>query len=102
VPGVVYLVRNQGEPVVIPPAELANVRRFAAALRHGGLEPEPVPVPYMAEGQWVEVVSGPLQGVRGVVVERRTRRRVLVGLKAIGQGMEIDVDVATLQPIDAP
>lgn len=97
VPGVAAIVRNQGDAVTIPDAELENVRRFAEALRRGGTEPEPVP--YLAEGQWVEVTTGPFQGVRGVVVQRRTRRRVLVGLRAIGQGMEVDVDVTALQPL---
>jgi hypothetical protein len=31
--------------------------------------------------------------VRGVVVERGSRR-VLIGLKAIGQGLEVDVETA--------
>lgn len=101
VPGVCFVVRNQGEPVTIAAEELENVRRFADALRrrHGG-GPEPEPVPYLAEGQAVEVTAGPLQGVRGVVVERRNRRRVLVGLRAIGQGLEVDVDVAFLRPVE--
>jgi transcription antitermination factor NusG len=58
--------------------------------------------PFLAEGQWVEVREGPFAGVRGVVVERRNRRRVLVGLEAIGQGLEIDVDTKLLRRIAAP
>lgn len=100
VPGVSSIVRNRGEPVTIRAEDLENVRRFAEALRRGTAAPEPVP--YLAEGQWVEVVSGPFEGVRGVVVEHRNRRRVRVGLKAIGQGMEVDVEVASLKPIEAP
>jgi hypothetical protein len=37
-----------------------------------------------------------------VVVERRGRQRVLIGLRAIGQGMEIDIDTNALREISAP
>lgn len=100
VPGVCSIVRRQGEPVVIPARELENVRRFADGLRQAGGEPEPTA--YLAEGQWVEVTAGPFQGVRGVVVEHRNRRRVVVGLQAIGQGLEVDVDASILSPVTEP
>jgi transcription antitermination factor NusG len=98
--GIAAIVRTNGAPVLIRDEDIANVRRFAAALRRGGVAAEPVP--YLEEGQWVEVCGGPLEGVRGMVVQRRTRRRVLVGLKAIGQALEVDVDVASLRAVEGP
>lgn len=98
VPGVAGLVKHNDRPAVIPDGELENVRRFAQALAGGDVQAEHRP--FFAEGEWVEVTDGPLQGVRGVVVERRTRTRVLVGLRAIGQGMEVDVNVQLLRPIE--
>ena len=100
VPGVCSIVRRQGEPVVIPVRELENVRRFAEGLRESGSEPEPTA--YLEQGQWVEVTAGPFQGVRGIVVEHRNRRRVVVGLRAIGQGLEVDVAAAILDPVAEP
>jgi transcription antitermination factor NusG len=95
VPGVAGLVRHNGRPAAIPDAELENVRRFAELLRGGGTEPEPCA--YFAEGEEVEVVSGPFAGLRGVVAEHRGRARVIVGLKAIGQGMVLDIDAGQLK-----
>jgi transcription termination/antitermination protein NusG len=100
VPGVVTLVKVNGRPVPVDDAELNNVRRFAAALQDGDVAPEPRP--YLSEGDTVEVVDGPFCGVRGTVVERRGRRRVLVGLKAIGQGLEVDIDTRLLKTIPSP
>jgi transcription termination/antitermination protein NusG len=97
VPGVVSLVKQDGRPSPIADADLENVRRFARALRTGDVAVEARP--YLEQGVWVEVSEGPLKGVRGVVVERRGRRRVLIGLKAIGQGMEFDVDVQVLRAL---
>jgi transcription antitermination factor NusG len=100
VPGVTTLVRANGRPVPIPDDELENVRLFADKLATGELETKPVPE--LQNGQWVRVEDGPLAGVVGIVVSRRGRRRVVVGLRSIGQGLEVDVRTALLTPIAAP
>lgn len=99
-PGVATVVRANGEPVAIASEDVENVRRFAAALAAEDVDLEVRP--FLAEGEWVEVREGAFAGVRGVVVERRNRRRVLVGLEAIGQGLEIDVDTRLLRRVGAP
>lgn len=96
-PGISTIVRVNGQPTPIPEEEIANVRRFASAVHETGTQPEPAP--FLAEGQWVRVVEGPFEGVEGQVVERRGRRRVLVGVEAIGQGLEIDIEARLLKPI---
>jgi transcription antitermination factor NusG len=98
VPGVAGVVRHNGVPSPVGDGEIENVRRFVLALATVGPAGEPEP---LEPGQPVRVMHGPFEGVEAVVVERRGRRRVLVGLKTIGQGMEIDVDSQTLQPIKA-
>ena len=96
-PGVSTIVRAGGYPTPIPDGDLENVKRFARAIAETGLEVEAQP--FLTEGQWVRVQDGPFEGVEGVVVERRGRKRVLVGLAAIGQGLEIDFDTRLLKPI---
>jgi transcription termination/antitermination protein NusG len=96
VPGVARVIRHNGVPSPIAEEELENVRRFVAALAETGEIAEPGP---FEPGEGVRVMHGPFEGVEGVVVERRGRRRVLVGLKTIGQGMEIDIDGHNLQPM---
>ena len=100
VPGVSTIVRVDGRPIPIPDEELANVRRFAGALAETGVVPKPRPL--LREGEWVRIVEGPFLGVEGRVIERRGRRRVLVGLAAIGQGLEVDVDAQRLKVIARP
>ncbi|UCC81676.1 MAG: UpxY family transcription antiterminator [Gemmatimonadota bacterium] len=98
-PGVASVVRLNGEPAPISDEEIENVRRFAVAVTETGLEPQPTPL--VDEGQSVRIVSGPLSGVEGLVVERRGRWRALVqvGVRAIGQGLKIELDVRSLKPI---
>ncbi len=100
VPGVSTIVRTHGYPAPIPEEELQNLRRFADAALAAGVCPDPVPL--VAEGDWVRITDGAFRGVEGRVVERRGRRRVLVGLRPIGRGLEVDVEARLLQVIPAP
>jgi transcription antitermination factor NusG len=104
VPGATTIVRFDGRPAAIPDEEIANVRRFAAALAEAGVEPEPVPMVEVEAGEAVRVVSGPFRGVEGVVLEGRGGGRALirVGLRAIRQGLKVEVDARSLQVIARP
>lgn len=95
--GVSGVVRVGDRPVPIPQDDIDNVRRFAAALGNAGAEPQPEP--FVGVGQRVRVGEGPFAGVEGEVVEIRGRRRVLVGVRGIGQGFAVDVDARCLQPL---
>ena len=97
-PGVSTIVRAQGgQPSPIADDELENVRRFAAAIAETGIEPEARPL--LTEGQRVRVIEGPFEGVEGIVIESRGRKRVVVGITTIGQGLEVDIDARLLQPM---
>ncbi|HUP89615.1 MAG TPA: UpxY family transcription antiterminator [Longimicrobiales bacterium] len=96
-PGVSTIVRANGYPTPIPERDIANVQKFALAVAETGVEVEQRP--FLAEGQWVKVLEGPFEGVEGIVVEQRGRKRVLIGVEAIGQGLEIDIDTRLLKPI---
>jgi transcription antitermination factor NusG len=96
-PGLATVVRANGRPAPIRESEVENVRRFARALSETGTAP--VAVPYVAVGEVVRVRSGPFGGVCGVVLKRRNRRRVLVGVEAIGSGLEIDIEDGLLEPM---
>jgi transcription antitermination factor NusG len=97
VPGVATVVRANGRPAPIQEAELENVRLFERALSESGSQA--APVPYVEVGQPVVFRDGAFAGVRGVVLERRNRRRVLVGIEAIGKGWEIDIEAGSLELI---
>lgn len=95
-PGIATVVRLGGEYVPIEEGEIANIRRFAEALAARGWDAVK-PVTYIAVGERVRVIDGPFQGVEGVVVRRRKRDRLLVGLGAIRQGFEVDIPATQLR-----
>lgn len=92
--GVFAVVSVAGYPRPIPAAEIESVRRAAEAAAQTGTVLEAAGL--VDEGARVRVAAGPFEGVEGRVVERRGRRRVLVGISVIGQGLELDIRVADL------
>lgn len=98
IPGISTIVRHAGRPAPIPDEDIENIKRLILALERSDIEPELGP--YFAEGTLVRVKSGPFEGVTGRVVEVRGKRRVLVGLEAIGQGLELDVETTHVEAIE--
>lgn len=92
VPGVVRLVGFDGQPVALPEDEIEGLRRGLAE----GIQVRPHP--YLTVGRRVRVVSGPLEGMRGILVRRKSQFRVVLSLDLIMRSMIADVDVADIRP----
>lgn len=73
---------------------LAQLRAVQRTLSSG----TPVDVmPHVREGRPVEVTSGPLKGVTGLVVRVKGRDRVVVNVDMIGYAMAMEVDASMLK-----
>jgi transcription antitermination factor NusG len=57
------------------------------------------PWPYTRAGQKVEVTSGPLRGLKGVLIQMRSQRRILVSVTLLQRSVLVDIDVADIRPI---
>ncbi|HEU0053494.1 MAG TPA: UpxY family transcription antiterminator [Longimicrobium sp.] len=95
--GLVTIIRAGGALAVIPDQEIENVRRFASAIAGHRIVPEREAV--IEPGDRVRVLTGPLAGIEGAVVVRRGRRRLLVALSTVGEGLMVDLDDACLQRV---
>ncbi|HEU4455653.1 MAG TPA: UpxY family transcription antiterminator [Longimicrobium sp.] len=98
--GVAAVVGTRGRPDPIPAPEIESVRLLVRAAALAGTEVERVAL--VREGTWVRVSGGPFDTLEGVVVERRGRKRVRVGIRVIGEALEVDLPLADLHPIPAP
>jgi transcriptional antiterminator RfaH len=58
------------------------------------------PHPYLREGMWVEVRSGPLKGVQGVIERKKRRSRLVLQIEVLGQATSLEIDGSLLEPID--
>ncbi len=91
--GVVRMVGFNGQPVRIPDGEMDNIHKV---LKYGY---NPEPHRYLKYGDEVEIVSGPLQGLRGFFQEERGQSRLAVSVHAIQQSMAIEVERGLVKKI---
>ena len=58
------------------------------------------PYPYLRAGVKVEIRSGPLAGIQGVIESRKKRDRLLLQIDVLGQATSLEIDGAILDPIE--
>ena len=56
----------------------------------GGYQLEPVE--YFVEGNQVEVIAGPMKGVKGIVVKLKGQNRLIIKIDAIQQALSIQIE----------
>ncbi len=57
------------------------------------------PWPFSKAGQRVQVISGPLRGMHGVMVETRNERHILVSVTLLQRSVLVDIDLADVRPL---
>jgi transcription antitermination factor NusG len=91
--GVVDLLGMNGHPEPIPESEIAAVQRLVdSSLPYD-------PHPYLAEGMEVEVVRGPMSGVRGRLVRKERYARLVISVNLIRQSAAVEIDAADVAPV---
>ena len=58
------------------------------------------PYPHLRCGVRVEVRSGPMRGVQGLIQDRSRRDRLILQVDMLGQAVSLEVDAAMLDVID--
>jgi transcriptional antiterminator NusG len=90
--GVVNIVSFEGKPASIPGYELESIRVLV------GSKMQFDPCPLIHEGMLVEVVHGPLRGVRGRLLRKDVHRAQLVlTVDLIGQAVSVVVDASDVK-----
>lgn len=85
--GVIRMVQFNGNPARIPSAQIDNIRR---ALDYGyQLEPHER---YLNAGEEVDIVAGPLCGMRGCFLENRGNKKLVISVHAIQQSWVIELN----------
>lgn len=90
--GVVQIVSNQGVPAAIPDREVEDIRTLVTS------ELAYDPCPLISIGTMVEVIGGPLRGVRGRLTRKGTHARLVLAVNLIGQGVSVEVDASDVRP----
>ena len=58
--------------------------------------------PYLRPGELVEVISGPMRGMKGTVVHRKGQSRMVLTIDGVMQSVSVDVAEADLKKIQNP
>ncbi len=93
--GVVDLVGGGRRPEPIPDEEIAAIQTLINSVLPYD------PHPYLQEGMQVEVIRGPLQGVRGILLRKEKRHRLILGVRLIQQAAAVEIDVADVTSVVA-
>jgi transcription termination/antitermination protein NusG len=91
-PGVVRIVGCNG-PEAIPDEEMISLQKLAVSR----LDCEPHQ--YCEEGMLVEVIGGPLAGVRGTLIRKAGYDRVVVQVRLIQQSASVQVVRSNIRPV---
>jgi transcription antitermination factor NusG len=95
-PGVCRLVGFDGHPVPLPEGDIEVIRaRLAGVYR---MEPHP----YLQSGRRVRVLSGPLEGLTGIVLRQKNRTRFVISLEMLMRSVAVEIDSADFDPYAAP
>jgi len=92
-PSAVRLVSFNGQPAVLPEAEIEALRQRLTC--GGGVEPHP----YLRVGRRVRVCGGPMRGLEGILVRRKDRCRVVFSLDLIMRSVAVEVDESDVEPV---
>jgi transcription antitermination factor NusG len=90
-PGVVGFAASSSHPTAIAAPDMEMLRMATEQLR---AEPHP----YLAIGDWVRIVAGPLAGMEGVLARRKQEYRVVLSIEAIMRSIAVEVSEFDIQP----
>lgn len=93
IPGIAGFVGPGGRPEAVPDVELDQIRRLIASQYRYD------PHPYLHEGDEVEVIRGPLAGVRGRLVRKDRSTRLVIAVTLIRQAASLEIHPADVAPV---
>lgn len=91
-PGVVDVIRAGNSPIPIPDFEISALERAVNA--NVAIQP----CPYVEIGQKVQIQSGPLAGITGIVSDRRKSEHIILSVSLLRRSVLVQIDVAHLSP----
>ncbi len=91
--GVLKVVGCNGTPVPVPAEQVEAIRTLVQSkLKYD-------PYPYLDRGREVLIKSGPLQGVIGRIMEKRSKHRFVLSIDLIKKSVSVEVNVLDMEPL---
>ena len=93
VSGVVRIVGGGARPAPVPDEEIEALKSLMASELPYDAHP------YLREGMVVEVKRGPLEGVRGILLRKAKRHRLVISIHLIRQATAVEIDASEVVPV---
>jgi transcription antitermination factor NusG len=94
-PGVLQIVGYNRRPVEIDEAEIGAIRTLVGS----GMASQPWP--YLHVGDRVQIESGPLQGMIGILTNFKGKHRLIVSITLLQRAVAVEIDGALVSPVGA-
>ena len=91
-PGVVDFVKFSNDLISIPEPEIKLMQRVV-----GEVDDVELVTHRFEKGDEVEIIAGKLTGIRGFLLDKKTKKYFLIELERIGYSLQIEVDAAYLR-----
>jgi transcription antitermination factor NusG len=85
------MVSSNGEPTRIPEEQINAVRRVLES----GFTSEVHP--YLTQGDLVKIVTGPLMGLKGFIVEHRGSNKFIISIDGVCQSLAVNINSSNLR-----
>lgn len=93
VPGVAQIVGGGHRPEPIPDDEIEALRALMTSTLPYDAHP------YLREGMPVQVIRGPLDGVRGILIRKDKPFRLVISVHLIRQAASVEIDASDVVPV---
>jgi transcription antitermination factor NusG len=91
-PGVIQIVGYNRIPVPIEDTEIQGIQTLVASCL------STQPWPFLATGDAVQIESGSLRGLKGIVVKLKENSRLVVSITLLRRSVAVEIDSALVQP----
>jgi transcription antitermination factor NusG len=95
-PGVHTVVGIGKSPVAVDETELLAIRHVLES----GVATQPWP--YLRVGEQVQIETGPLEGLTGLVVRMKDSYRLIVSVSLLMRSVSVELDRRWIKPVNAP
>lgn len=87
------IISFNGEPAPIEETQIESVKRLIfSTLPYD-------PYPYLAEGDSVEIIRGPLRGLRGILLEKKGVHKFILSIDLLQQAVACEVDACDVEKV---
>jgi len=90
-PGIVRILGVTGSPIPIPDEQVEAIKKLIESRLPYD------PYPYYNEGKMVMVVNGPLQGVVGRILQKRTSNKLILSVDLIKRSVSVEVQAEDVE-----